>query len=247
MIRQQARSVVKSPAPPRAKAAPMSAVIRIAVLSDSGLFRSGLRRILEAYRSVALVGEGHSPPVRDLVRACAPHILLVDAQIEDALAVCGELRQNGARPRVILAGAEGDDGWALQALKSGARGILCKSATVETLLKAVRVVHAGEVWASKRVLTLTVEELVARGLRSRQIEPSIKSRLSQREQEIVRLIASGLSNKEVADRLAITEATVKAHLTHIFQKLMLRGRGQLAALYHQNLMPLAAKNGARLG
>lgn len=185
--------------------------------------------------------------MRDLVRACAPHILLVDAQIEDALAVCGELRQNGARPRVILAGAEGDDGWALQALKSGARGILGKSATVETLLKAVRVVHEGEVWASKRVLTLTVEELAARGLSPRQAEPSIKSRLSEREQEIVRLIASGLRNKEVATRLAITEATVKAHLTHIFQKLMLRGRGQLAALYHQNLMPPATKNGARLG
>jgi DNA-binding NarL/FixJ family response regulator len=101
------------------------------------------------------------------------------------------------------------------------------------------------VWASKRVLTLTVEELAARGLSPRQIEPSIKSRLSLREQEVVRLIASGLSNKEVANRLAITEATVKAHLTHIFQKLVLRDRGQLAALYHQNLIPLAAKNGAR--
>jgi len=247
--RRKARSVARPPAPPPAKATPpsaaTSALIRIAVLSDSGLFRSGLRRILEAYRSVVLVGEGSAPPVRDLVRACAPHILLVDAQIKGALAVCGEVRQNGARPRVILAGAEGDDGWALQALKSGARGILGKSATVETLLKAVRVVHEGEVWASKRVLTLTVEELAARRL-SPQVEPSIKSRLSQREQEIVRLIASGLSNKEVANRLAITEATVKAHLTHIFQKLMLRGRGQLAALYHQSLMPLAAKNVARL-
>jgi DNA-binding NarL/FixJ family response regulator len=245
VIRRRAQSVAKSPTPPPAKAAPTSAVIRIAVLSDSGLFRSGLRRILETYRSVALVGEGSSPPVRDLVRACAPHILLVDAQTQGALAVCGELRQNGARPRVILAGAEGDDGWALQALKAGARGILGKSATVDTLLKAVRVVHEGEVWASKRVLTLTVEELAARGLSPRQIEPSIKSRLSLREQEVVRLIASGLSNKEVANRLAITEATVKAHLTHIFQKLVLRDRGQLAALYHQNLIPLAAKNGAR--
>jgi DNA-binding NarL/FixJ family response regulator len=171
----------------------------------------------------------------------------VDAQIEDALAVCGELRRNGARPRVILAGAEGDDGWALQALKSGARGILGKSATVETLLKAVRVVHEGEVWASKRVLTLTVEELAARDLSPRKAGPSIKSRLSEREQEVVRLIASGMRNKEVANRLAITEATVKAHLTHIFQKLMLRGRGQLAAHYHQHRVPLATKSEARLG
>ena len=215
------------------------------MLSDSGLFRSGLRRLLEAHPAVALVGEGSSPPVRDLVRACAPDILLVDAQTRGALAVCGELRQTGARPRVILAGAEGDDAWVLRALKAGARGILGKSATVETLLKAVRVVHAGEVWASKRVLTLIVEELAARGLNP-QVEPAIKSPLSEREQEIVRLIASGLRNREVADRLTITEATVKAHLTHIFQKLLLRRRGQLTALYHQGLMALAAKNESRL-
>ena len=245
MIRREARSVSKPPAPIRAEAARTPAVIRIAILSDSGLFRSGLRRILEAYRSVALVGEGISPPVRELVRACAPHVLLVDAQTQGALAVCSELRKTGARPRVILAGAEADDGWALQALKSGARGILGKSATVETLLKAVSRVHQGEVWASKRVLALTVEELAARSL-GPQVEASIKSHLSQREQEIVRLIASGLSNKEVANLLTITEATVKAHLTHIFRKLLLRGRGQLAALYHQSLMPLAARNEARL-
>ena len=195
MIRREAR-ISQPNRRPRfvRKAAPTPAVIRIAMLSDSGLFRSGLRRILEAYRSVALVGEGISPPVRELVRACAPHILLVDAQTQGALAVCDELRKAGARPRVILAGAEGDDGWALQALKSGARGILGKSATVETLLKAVWVVHQGEVWASKRVLTLTVEELAARGL-GPQVEPAIKSRLSEREQEIVRLIASGLRNR----------------------------------------------------
>ncbi len=220
-------------------------MIRVAVLSDSGLFRSGLRRILEAYSSVALVGEGSSPPVRGLVRACAPHILLVDAQIRGAFAICGELRKNGARPRVILAGAEGDDDGALQALKCGARGILGKSATVETLLKAIRVVHEGEVWASKRVLALIVEDLAARGV-GPQIESLISSRLSRREQEIVHLAASGLSNREVANRLTITEATVKAHLTHVFQKLLLRGRGQLAALYHQGLMVLAGKDQARL-
>ena len=246
MNRRAPRSVARTPAPPGAKATPTSAVIRIAILSDSGLFRSGLRRILEGYSAVALVGEGSAPPVRALVRSCAPHILLVDAQTPSALAICGELRRNGTRPRVILASAEVDDAWVLQALKSGARGVLGKSATVETLLKAIRVVHEGEIWASKRVLALIVEDLAARGPGS-QVEPSISSRLSQREQEIVRLAASGLSNREVASRLTIAEATVKAHLTHIFQKLLLRGRGQLAALYHQGLMTLTSKDQARLG
>jgi DNA-binding NarL/FixJ family response regulator len=242
VIRRDTRSA-KSPAtlPARLPDPPLS--IRVALLSDSGLFRSGLRSILERHRSVALVGEAAAPPVRDLVRTCSPHVLIVDAQTKGAFTVCRELHQNGATPRVILAAADGDDGWALQALKHGARGVLGKSATVDNLLKAVRVVHAGEVWASKRVLSLTVEELAARSLAPAQPDPSLRTVLSQREHEIARLVASGLTNREVARRVAITEATVKAHLTHVFRKLVLRRRGQLAARYHQGLLP--GKNGSR--
>jgi DNA-binding NarL/FixJ family response regulator len=219
-------------------------VIRVALVSDSALFRSGLRSILGVYPAFSLVGEASALPVRDLVRAGAPHILLVDAQIVGALTICAGLRQSGTRPWVILAGADGDHGWAVHALKCGARGILTKSATVDNLIKAVRLVHQGEVWASHRVLTLAVEEL-ARSANSVPSDPTIKSRLSRREQDISQLIASGLSNQEVANRLDITEATVKAHLTHIFQKLMLRGRGQLAALYHRSLASLATGDGSR--
>jgi len=249
--RDTARSIAKSTASPSGKTASSSSAlpcppIRVALVSDSALFRSGLRSILEGYPAFALVGETSVLPVRDLVRACTPHILLVDAQIAGALSVCSGLRQSGARPWVILAGADGDDGWAVHALKSGARGILVKSATVDNLIKAVRLVHQGEVWASHRALTLAVEELAVRSINSAPGDPAIKS-LSRREQDIARLIASGLSNQEVAGRLAITEATVKAHLTHIFQKLTLRGRGQLAALYYRSLTPQPTSNGAKLG
>jgi len=222
-------------------------LIRVALVSESALFRSGLRSVLAAYPAVSLVGEASALPARELVRAGALHILIVDAQIVGALTACAGLRQNGTRPWVILAGAEPDDAWAVQALKCGARGILAKSATVETLIKAVRLVHQGQVWASHRVLTLMVEELAARSPGAGPLDAALRSRLSRREQDIAQLIASGLSNQEVAHRLAITEATVKAHLTHIFQKLMLRGRGQLAALYHRTFSPLAATNGSRPG
>ena len=104
--------------------APSSAAIRVALVSDSALFRSGLRSILGAYPAFALVGETSALPVRELLRASSPHILLVDAQIVGALTVCASLRQSGMRPWVILAGADGDDAWAVHALKSGARGIL---------------------------------------------------------------------------------------------------------------------------
>jgi len=247
--RDVARSATKSTASPSGKTAPSAAlsrpVIRVAVVSDSALFRSGLRSILGTYPAFSLVGEASALPVRDLVRASSPHILLVDAQIVGALTICAGLRQNGTRPWVILAGADGDHGWAVHALKCGARGILTKSATVENLIKAVRLVHQGEVWASHRALTLAVEELAARSADAVPADPAITSRLSRRELDIAQIIATGLSNQEVAHRLNITEATVKAHLTHIFQKLMLRGRGQLAALYHRSLAPLSAGNGSR--
>ena len=209
-----------------------STTIRVALLSESALFRSGLRRLLGTDRSVLVVGEVTAPPVRELLRSRFPQILLVDAQIEGALDFCRELRLNGVRPWVILAGADRDERWAVEALKTGARGILSKGATVESLLKAVRVVHQGELWASKRVIALTVEELAARSVNPPVGKLAFGERLSPREREIVQLIVGGLSNLEAANRLGITEATVKAHLTHIFQKLALRGRAQLAARYN---------------
>jgi len=244
--RDGVRPIPKSSAGSPAK--PISpTLVRVALVSDSALFRSGLRSILAAYPAVSLVGEASALPARDLVRAGTPHILIVDAQVVGVLTVCAGLRQDGTRPWVILAGVDADDAWAVQALKCGARGILGKSATVETLVKAVRLVHQGQVWASHRVLTRVVEELAARSAGAGPMDATLRGRLSRREQDIAELIATGLSNQEVAHRLDITEATVKAHLTHIFQKLMLRGRVQLAALYHRTLSPLSATNGARPG
>ena len=209
-----------------------STTIRVALLSESALFRSGLRRLLGTDRSFLVVGEVTAPHVRELLRSSFPQILLVDAQIEGALDFCRELRLNGVRPWVILAGADRDERWDVEALKTGVRGILPKSATVENLLKAIRVVHQGELWASKRVIALTVEELAARSVNPPVGKLAFGERLSPREREIVQLIVRGLSNLEAANRLGITEATVKAHLTHIFQKLALRGRAQLAARYN---------------
>jgi DNA-binding NarL/FixJ family response regulator len=206
--------------------------IRVALLSDSVLFRSGLRRLLGAYGSFLVVGEVTAPPVREQLRSGVPQILLADAQILGALEICRELRLNGVRPWVILTGVSHGERWEVEALKAGVRGILSKSATAENLLKAIRVVHQDEVWASNRVIAPTVEELAARSVDPRAGKLACREQLSPREQEIVHLIVGGLSNLEAANLLEITEATVKAHLTHIFQKLALRSRAQLAARYH---------------
>ena len=236
MIRRNGHPSVTQGAPPLAKPTPASPVVpvpvRVALLSDSALFRSGLHRLLGSDPSFVVVAELSAPPVRDRLRSSLPHILLVDAQTAGALEICRELRLNGVRPWVILAGADRDERWAVEALKTGVRGILSKNATVESLLKAIRIVHQGEVWASNRVIALTVEELAARSVNPDGGKVAFQERLSPREQEVVHLIVGGLSNLEAANRLGITEATVKAHLTRIFRKLALRGRAQLAARYH---------------
>lgn len=241
MIRRNGQPSVAQRATSLAKATPTSPIVssqvRVALLSDSALFRSGLHRLLGNDPLFRVVAELKAAPVREQLRGSIPHILLVDAQTEGALEICRELRLNGVRPWVIiLAGADRDERWAVEALKTGARGILSKSATVETLLKAIRVVHQGEVWASKRVIALTVEELAARSVNPPVGKLAFRERLSAREQEIVQLIVGGLSNLEAANRLGITEATVKAHLTRIFQKLALRGRAQLTARYHGSVV-----------
>lgn len=219
----------------RPPAATLSAPgIRVGLLSDSALFRSGIHRLLGADRSFT-VTEIKAPPIREALRRNAPHILLVDAHIAGALDICRELRLNGVRPWVILAGADGNDRWAVDALKAGVRGILSKNATVEHLFKAIRVVHQGEVWATSRVIAQTMAELASRAAPRPAGKLAFHERLSRREQEIVQLVVDGLSNLEAANRLGITEATVKAHLTHVFQKLALRGRSQLAACYHGRL------------
>ena len=131
--RDAARSTAKSAAPSgktALSAALACPVIRVALVSDSALFRSGLRSILGTYPAFFLVGEASALPVRDLVRTGSPHILLVDAQIVGALTICAGLRQSGTRPWVILAGADGDHGWAVHALKCGARGILTNMPSV---------------------------------------------------------------------------------------------------------------------
>ncbi len=208
--------------------------IRVALLSESALFRSGLRRLLGADRSF-LVTEIKTLPIREALRHSACHILLVDANMVGALEICRELRLNGVRPWVIMAGADGNDRWAVEALKTGIRGILPRAATVEQLVKAIRVVHQGEVWATSRVIAQTMAELAARAAPPPPGRLAFNERLSRREQEIVQLVVEGLSNLEAANRLGITEATVKAHLTRVFQKLALRGRTQLAACYHGRL------------
>lgn len=209
--------------------------IRIAILTDNRLFDEGLRSLIASDPALALVKKedmGVTPP---LVGDNTADIVLADARMESSLAVCAELWRSGPRPCVIFLGAGDDDEWTLKALKAGARGVLGKEADSELLRAAIRIVHGGQIWARRKTLARIVEEVASPSPAPPATEQWPPGRLSTREEEIVRAVAQGLSNEEIADRLSIREATVKAHLTSIFEKLRVRTRGQLSALYHRTL------------
>ena len=196
---------------------------RIAVHTDDRLFSEGLLRILDATTTFLIVDYRAVDEAR-------PHVILLDSRMDGALALCESVADRGSETHVILVAATEDAHWAALALAAGARGILTRKASSEELLDAIAEVRAGLFWASPRALAARLDYLSeAQGL-PREME--MEQQLSTREREVFRQAARGLGNKELADRLEISEATVKVHLTHIFQKLGVNGRAELAAAYY---------------
>lgn len=200
--------------------------IRFSVLSDDQFFRDSML--------LALTQDPGLRPIeaRDVVQTeegvAAYDIAVLDARITNALAVCAALARQDIR--VLLVSAPDNDAWAEEALDAGARGIVLKTARTDSILKAIRVAHAGGIWACRRWLNARVMRFA-----TMQVKPAkawSTSSLSAREREVLEYAATGIRNKQLADQLAISEATVKAHLTHIFKKLGVGGRAELAAVYH---------------
>jgi DNA-binding NarL/FixJ family response regulator len=131
---------------------------------------------------------------------------------------------------MIAVPREGDT--AVDALTAGARGIVYKKEPLSDVAKAVAAVGKGLVWAPRHIVVAAWTRTRSRAAHPETAaDPNVAGRLSDREREVFRYAATGLGNRELADRLSISEATVKVHLTHIFQKLGVHSRGALAAAY----------------
>jgi DNA-binding NarL/FixJ family response regulator len=165
-----------------------------------------------------------------MVQRLQPDILLLDIQMPtlDGLSAIPLIRDGSPRTKVLILSGFLEEELIVQAIEAGARGYLLKTLTHKELAKAIRSTHEGELWADRRVLSLVVEGL-RRRLRERAASHSEDGSepLTDREQEIVKLVMQGKRNKEIAAALHISEKTVKSHMSNIFTKLHINRRLEL--------------------
>ncbi|WP_018467636.1 response regulator transcription factor [Calidithermus timidus] len=204
-------------------------MIRILLADDHALFRQGLRSLLEAEADFRVIGEAKDgrEALRHALEA-RPDIILMDIQMPglDGVQATQEILREWPQAKVIMLTMYRQDAYVFEAVKTGARGYLLKDADAKELLEAIRRVQAGEV-----LLDAEMAEQIIQDFKSKhEAMPKSHAELSDREVQILKLVAQGYTNLEIASELSLSEKTVRNRLSDIFQKLHLNNRTQ-AALY----------------
>ena len=205
--------------------------IRILLVDDQALFREGLRTLLSVHADLEVVGEaGNREEAVRLAAAAHPNVVLMDVQMPALDGVAATRRLRAARPEchVIMLTTFDDDEKVFEGLRAGAVGYLLKDAPSEKLVEAIRAAARGESFLQPSVAAKVVAEFARLAEKSPARSQPLIEPLSERELEILRLVAGGASNKEIAAKLVIAEGTVKNHLTNILGKLSVRDRVQAA-------------------
>ena len=209
--------------------------IKVLIADDHAFFRDGLRKLLEDAADISVVGEAsNGDQCIKMLDKFKPDILLLDLRMpeKDGLAVLTEVNFESLPTRVIVLTAAEVDRDVVLAMRLGARGVVLKQSASDLLLKSIRQVHDGEIWLDNR-MTAEVIDAFKRSAESGQRRE--KPLLSDREKEVIRLVAQGFHNREIGEKLFISEQTVKNHLHNIFDKLGVSDRLELAlyAIHHK--------------
>ncbi len=209
--------------------------IRVVIADDHAIFREGLRKLLEGAGDISVVGEAaDGNEALHLLDQLKPDVLLLDLRmpVKDGLGVLEEMNGNAPHVRVILVTEGENEHDVVRAMRLGARGVVWKQSASALLLKSIRKVNAGEIWLDNH---MTAEVIDAFKKTSDAGVRREKPLLSPREREIVQLVAQGFRNREIAEKLFISEQTVKNHLHNIFDKLGVSDRLELAlyAIHHR--------------
>ncbi len=214
-------------------AEPQKQKIRIVIADDHPILRDGLRRVLSLEDDLEVVGEAaDGRQVLDMIHELQPDVLLLDLRMPnmDGLTALQNMQNSHAGTKVIVLTASEDKNEFVQAMKLGCAGIVLKQTPSELIVKSIRKVYGGEIWLDSHTTAAVMRQFaapgeVAVGAASKTRE---RSPLSQREREIVALVAQGYKNKEMAEKMFISEQTVKNHLHNIFDKLGVSDRLELA-------------------
>lgn len=210
--------------------------IRIVIGEPMPLLRDGIQRLLDAEPDLRVEGvAAEGPAALEAVEKHQPDVLLLDPALPglSGMEILRQLAANGNATRVLLFTAAIGEGELLESLKLGAHGLVLKDAPTDSLLKAVRVVMAGQYWFNRTTLTGLVDSLRRRlpsaaGGAGRPGSKSRQPALTPREGQVVRFIGQGASNREVATRLGVSVDTVKHHLTNVYSKVGVSSRLELA-------------------
>ncbi len=213
-------------------------MIRILIADDQALVRAGFRMILEAEPNIEVVGEAtDGNEAVNRARALRPDVVLMDVRMPelDGIAATRRLLEGGdVTTKVVMLTTFDMDEYVYDALRAGASGFLLKDVPPEQLVVGIRAVASGDALLAPSVTKRVIEEFVRRPPDSVRTPPPKVAELTARELEVLKLIARGLSNAEIAKELFVSETTVKTHVAHVLMKLELRDRVQAVVLAYES-------------
>ena len=210
---------------------------RLVICDDQGMVRAGFRSLLDGEPDLEVVGEAaDGEQAVDVVRRLAPDVTLMDIRMPvlDGLAATRRIVEDGLPTRVLVLTTFDLDEYVFEALRAGASGFLLKDAPAEELAAAIRVVAAGESLLAPGVTRRVIDAFVQRAPRSVTQPDDRLASLTPREVEVLGLLARGLSNLDIAERLFVSEGTTKTHVSNVLMKLGLRDRVQAVIFAYEN-------------
>jgi len=199
----------------------------VLIADDQALVRVGLRKMLEAEPETTVVGEtGDGEDAVSEARRLRPDVVLMDIRMPvlDGIEATRRIVRDRPATRVLMLTTFGLDSYVYDALRAGASGFMLKDAPPEEIAAAIRIVASGEALLAPVITRAVIEEFARQSPAPPSTPPRAVEELTPREQEVLDMLVRGLSNPEICERLVISEATAKTHVTHILKKLDLRDR-----------------------